>query len=127
MAIRGVGVDIVHIPRIEAALRRWGDRFRRKVFTENEILAARNRPREGKFLAMRFAAKEAFAKATGMGMRSPLKWHAIEVKSDDLGRPEITVSEDLRKWCETKNIRHWHLSLSDDNDHAIAVVILEGD
>jgi len=127
MPIRGIGIDIVHIPRIEAALAKWGDRFRRKIFTEREITAAKNRSREARFLAMRFAAKEAFAKATGMGMRSPLKWRAIEVKSDNLGRPEIALSEDLKKWCESRNIQYWHLSLSDDHDHAIAIVILEGE
>jgi len=66
MAIRGIGVDIVHIPRIEASLAKWGDRFRRKIFTEREITAAKDRLREARFLAMRFAAKEAFTKATGM-------------------------------------------------------------
>jgi holo-[acyl-carrier protein] synthase len=127
MPIRGIGVDIVHIPRIEAALVRWGDHFRRKIFTEGELLNAGKRFREAAFLALRFAAKEAFAKAVGTGMRSPLKWREIEIKSDALGRPQICLSPDLEKWCKENNIVRWHLSLSDADDYAIAFVILEGD
>lgn len=127
MAIRGIGVDIVHIPRIATALNRWGDRFRRRIFTENELLQASSRLRQEAFLALRFAAKEAFAKAVGTGMRFPLGWREIEIKSDALGRPEIHLSSSVEAWCRANNILRWHLSLSDEADHAIAFVILEGD
>ncbi|MCX7823756.1 MAG: holo-ACP synthase [Syntrophobacterales bacterium] len=127
MAIRGIGVDIVHIPRIEMALSKWGDRFRRRIFTERELFAARSRSKEGLFLALRFAAKEAFAKAVGTGIRDPLKWRDIEVVSNELGRPEIVLSNRLETWCKAMNIHRWYLSLSDDRDYAIAFVVLEGD
>lgn len=127
MAVLGIGVDIVHISRIEQALSRWGDRFRRKIFTEKELLLARNRSRESRFLALRFAAKEAFAKALGSGIRYPVRWRDVEVVSSPLGKPEIVLYGDLKKWCENHNIHRYHLSLSDDGDHAIAFVVIEGE
>lgn len=127
MAVRGIGVDIVHISRIEQALSRWGDRFRRKIFTEKELLLARNRSRQGRFFALRFAAKEAFAKALGSGIRYPVRWRDVEIDSDHQGKPEIVLHGELKKWCKEHNIYRYHLSLSDDGDHAIAFVIIEGD
>lgn len=127
MAIRGIGIDIVHIPRIEVALAKWGDRFRKRIFTEREISLAKSRSKEARFLALRFAAKEAFAKALGTGMRSPLKWQGIEILPDSMGRPEISLSDSIKKFCSSLNIHRWHVSLSDDGDHAIAFVVLEGE
>jgi holo-[acyl-carrier protein] synthase len=75
---------------------------------------------------MRFAAKEAFVKALGLGIRSPVQWLDIEVRNDELGKPLILLSSRAREYCEKRGIRHWHLSLTDEGEYAAAVVVLEG-
>ncbi len=127
MTVRGIGVDIVHVPRISKVISRWGERFLKKIFTEREIELSSRRSRKDRFFALRFAAKEAFSKALGIGMRKPLTWHSIEVLSDDLGRPRFVLSMELERWCLERNIKRWHLSLSDDGEYGTAFVILEGE
>ncbi len=125
--IRGVGVDVVHIPRIAKALDRWGSRFLERLFAAREIAAGEERFDRARFFALRFAAKEAFVKAVGTGMRRPFRWHAVEVRNDSLGRPFIVLGKELESWCRDQRIERWHLSLSDDGDYAIAFVVVEGE
>jgi len=125
MAIYGVGIDLIRIERLERILERWEGRFEKRVFTEAEMQVCSARKAYASCLAMRFAAKEAFVKALGIGMRAPVLWLDIEVRSDPLGKPEIFLSDRASDFCRERGIRSWHLSLTDDGEYGAAVVIIE--
>jgi len=125
MAIYGVGVDLVRIERLDKALDRWGDRFERRIFTEAESAGCAARKARASCLAMRFAAKEAFVKALGTGMRGPVQWRDIEVANDSLGKPLFLLSPAALNACSERGVRSWHLSMTDDGEYAEAFVILE--
>ena len=125
MAVYGIGIDLIRSGRLGEAMTRWGERFTQRVFTSAELAACAGRRREVACLAMRFAAKEAFVKALGRGIRSPIFWSDIEVQNDDLGKPEIALSARAFEFCNSLGIRAWHLSLTDDGEYGAAVVILE--
>jgi holo-[acyl-carrier protein] synthase len=124
--IRGIGVEIVNVDRIEKAVERWGHRFLKRIFTSAEIERCHQRARPGECLASRFAAKEAFAKALGLGMRKGLRWRDIEVVHNDLGKPSLRLHNQAQKLLETLEVRRTWLSLSDERQAALAVVVLEG-
>jgi holo-[acyl-carrier protein] synthase len=125
MAIYGIGIDLVRTDRLEASLTRWGDRFEKRVFTEGECRTCAERIHRASCLAMRFAAKEAFVKALGTGMRAPVSWRDIEVSHTDMGKPVITLSERALGLCSRLGVGAWHVSLTDDGDYGAAVVVLE--
>ncbi len=127
--ICGIGTDLCDIRRIEATLARRGERFAEKVLGPHEIEVWRRRtarvPARGvRYLATRFAAKEAFSKAIGLGMRWPMTWRACEVVNEPGGRPGIALGGELATWFAE---RGWsaHLSLTDEADYAAAFVVVE--
>ena len=124
--IRGVGVDIVKVDRIEQAVERWGHRFLKRIFTAAEIERCQQRARPAQCLALRFAAKEAFAKALGLGMRKGLRWRDIEVVHDHLGKPDLLLHNQAQRLLEGVEASRTWLSLSDERESALAVVVLEG-
>jgi holo-[acyl-carrier protein] synthase len=124
--IFGVGVDLVRVDRIDKAIKRFGERFLRRVFTPREIEYCTGRIWAVSGFAMRFAAKEAFSKALGVGLRQGgIRWREVEVVPDPRGKPEILVSGRAARLCEEAGIRGMHLTLTDEDNHAVAVVILE--
>ena len=125
MAIYGIGIDLVKTDRIAALLARWGERFETRVFTAGEREFCARRKERAPCLAMRFAAKEAFAKALGLGLRSPVLWLDMEVTRNELGRPDISLSERALKYCTDSGIRAWNLSLTDDGEYGAAIVVIE--
>ena len=124
--IRGIGVDIVKVDRIEKAVERWGYRFLKRIFTPAEIERCQKRARPAQCLALRFAAKEAFAKALGLGMREGLRWRDIEVVHDNFGKPDLLLHNQAQRLLETMEASRTWLSLSDERESALAVVVLEG-
>jgi holo-[acyl-carrier protein] synthase len=124
--IRGIGVDIVKVDRIEQAVERWGYRFLKRIFTPAEIERCQQRARPAQCLALRFAAKEAFAKALGLGMRKGLRWRDIEVVHDHLGKPDLLLHNQAQRLLEAMEASRTWLSLSDERESALAVVVLEG-
>jgi holo-[acyl-carrier protein] synthase len=126
MAIRGIGIDLIRIERLRLLLERWGTRFEERVFTEAERKECSGRKNYAACMALRFSAKEAFAKALGTGLRNPVTWQDVEVAYDALGKPLICLSERALQFCRKHNITSWHLSLTDDGDYGAAVVVLEG-
>ncbi len=124
--IRGIGVDIVNVERVERAVERWGYRFLNRIFTAAEIERCEQRARPAQCLASRFAAKEAFAKALGSGMREGLRWCDIEVVQDHLGKPSLLLHNQAKKLLETTAGKRTWLSLSDERESALAVVVIEG-
>ena len=124
--IRGIGVDIVKVDRIEKAVERWGHRFLERIFTAAEIERCQKRARPAQCLALRFAAKEAFAKALGLGMREGLRWRDIEVVHDNFGKPDLLLHNQAQRLLEDVEASRTWLSLSDERESALAVVVLEG-
>jgi len=125
MAVYGIGIDLIRSDRLGKTMTRWGDHFTRRVFTSAELAACAGKRKQVACLATRFAAKEAFVKALGTGIRFPVLWSDIEVQNDDLGKPEISLSSRALEFCTSLGIRSWHLSLTDDGDYGAAVVVLE--
>src|SRR6266581_537229 len=99
--IFGTGVDIVAISRFERFVREGNDALFRRLFTQVEIAYCAGKRRSAQHYALRFAAKEAFLKACGMGLREGLSWQDIEVVNDPLGKPELHLSgAALKLFCE---------------------------
>lgn len=124
--IYGIGVDLVKIARIQAAMETWGERFQKKIFTETEQTFCLSKPHPTRYWAMRFAAKEAFSKAVGLGMRQGVYWKDIEVTANAFGKPELILHGRAREICLQAGIKNSFLTLTDEEDYAMAVVVLEG-
>ncbi len=125
--IYGIGIDLVKIARLAAAIERHGDRFLNRVFTPQEIAHCQKRARgSASAFALRFAAKEAFSKALGVGLRRDgVRWREVEVVPNRLGKPELRLTGRAADLCAQAGITGMHLSLTDEDNHALAVVILE--
>jgi len=127
--IFGIGTDICDIRRIEAALARRGDRFAEKVLGPHEFEVFHDRQakvaaRGVRYLATRFAVKEAFSKAVGLGMRMPMTWRACEVVKALSGKPEIVLHGELASWFAARQLLA-HVSVSDESEYAAAFVVVE--
>ncbi len=126
--IYGIGVDLVKVPRVAAAMDRYGERFLSRIFTLREIAHCQGKVRAASMLAMRFAAKEAFSKALGVGLREGgIRWREVEVVPNPRGKPDLVISGRAAQLCEEEGITGLHLTLTDENDQALAVVVLEKD
>ena len=123
--IYGIGVDLVNITRMSRAIERWGNRFIGRIFTPREIEFCIQSRRSASRFALRFAAKEAFSKALGMGMRRGIRWRDIEVFHHKSGQPDLAIAGKALMVCRKEGISRWHISLSDEADYGIAVVVLE--
>jgi len=121
----GTGIDIVNIQRIERMMARWGDLFLSRVFTEREIVWCQQRTRPPECFAIRFAAKEAFLKAIGWGLRDGIQWTDIEVETDPMGKPLLSFHRKAKEVTETLRIHKALLTLSHDRPYAVAHVLLE--
>ncbi|HYR26564.1 MAG TPA: holo-ACP synthase [Aquabacterium sp.] len=127
--IAGIGTDLCDVRRIEAAVTRQGERFVARILGPQEQAVFHGRQtshasRAWRYLASRFAAKEAFSKAIGLGMRSPMNWHDCQVLNNELGQPIIVLSGELAGWF-ARQAWHAHLSLSDEGDFALAFVVID--
>lgn len=127
--IYGIGTDIIQISRVEAALARHGDRFAEKVLGPEELDKYRRRKakveaRGVRFLATRFAAKEAFSKAIGLGMRMPMTWGAMQTLNAASGKPVAVTSGALKEFMEQNGLTA-QVSITDEADYAVAFVIVE--
>lgn len=122
--IFGIGVDILKTERVSSLFRKYGDRFARRILMpeEVEMFAAQKNP--VRFLAMRFAAKEAVVKAMGTGFANGMWVRDAGVRPDRAGRPEIIFSPRGRKKCAELGIADGHLTLSDEAGLIVAVAIL---
>lgn len=125
MAIVGLGTDIAEIERVEKALARSGEPFAQRILTpaEQEIFATLKQ--QGRFLAKRFAAKEAASKALGTGIALGVSFHDFEISNDELGKPVLTLSGKALEIAQRMQVAHIHLSISDERHYAVATVILE--
>ncbi len=127
--IYGIGTDVCDMRRIAATLARRGERFAAKVLGPHEIEVfrarrARHEARGVAYLATRFAAKEAFSKAIGLGMRLPMTWRDCEVVKAASGQPQIRLHGALADWFAARGLTA-HVSVSDESDLATAYVTVE--
>ncbi len=116
-----VGVDLIEISRIEEAVKRYGRRFLRRVYTERELAYAEGRLSA---LAARWAAKEATAKALGTGI-GPIAFREIEIVCDHQGKPDIFLHGDAARLAARLNLHRFALSLSHSADNALAFVVAQ--
>jgi len=128
-AIAGVGIDLLRIDRIDRALARHGERFAQKILGPDELLTfarryGRDARRGVRYLATRFAAKEAFSKAIGLGMHLPMWWTRMQTLNAPGGRPMVVLAEPLRSWYAAR-FGAAHISLTDEHDLAAAYVVVE--
>jgi len=127
MKIFGIGTDIVNIKRMEKSLKKYGFKFKIKFFSKREILYCEKKRNPSSYYAKRFAAKEAFSKALGTGIRKGISLKNIEISNNSKGKPYILLKGDLSKFLKKKikNKKYdIHLSLSDDKPWAQATVII---
>ena len=128
-AIAGIGTDLVKMDRIDRAWQRHPERFPEKILGADELLvfrnrAARDRARGVRYLATRFAAKEAFSKAIGLGMRMPMWWTRMQTLNAPGGRPCVVLSAPLAQWY-AERYGAAHVSLTDESEYGAAYVVVE--
>lgn len=123
--IYGVGTDIVRVSRMAHNLERYGERFAARILTAAELCDFNRSGRPAHFLARRFAAKEAAAKAFGTGFADGIGWRHIGVSHDARGRPQLVFDGAAAAFMRANLIHTAHLSLADEEDHALAFVALE--
>ncbi|WP_100643881.1 holo-ACP synthase [Alteromonas facilis] len=122
--IVGLGTDIVEIDRIEAHCKK-SSRLAERVLTDAEMLVYTNHLHPARYLAKRFAAKEAAVKALGTGIGNGISWHHVEIKNNDLGQPQLHFSGEFARLCEERGVCSSAISISDEKHYAVATVILE--
>lgn len=125
--IFGIGTDIVAIERFQRFMDSGNSAIIERLFTPAERSRCGSRKDVASCLAARFAAKEAFLKALGTGLRDGISWLEMEVSNNDLGKPELTLSGKATEQFQSKGMTSIHLSLSHDSGSAIAMVILESE
>ena len=123
--IVGIGVDMVEIHRVEQSLERFGGRFAGKLLSAGELARFRDATMPAAFLAKRFAAKEAVAKALGTGMRAGVHFTQITIARRKSGAPCVELSGAAQQRADQLGVASIHISISDEADHAIAFAVME--
>lgn len=123
--IYGIGTDIISIPRMDSLLTRYADKLSGRLLSPGERDECATSASPAAFVAKRFAAKEALAKAVGTGIRAPLFFSAVSVTHTALGQPGFAYDAALAAWMAQRGIGAAHLSLSDEAAYAVAFVVLE--
>lgn len=127
MTVRGIGVDLVQIPRLRQIIERWQDKFLRRVFTAGEIAYCQKRRDPVPHFAARFAAKEAALKALGTGLRLGIRWTELEVRREPGQPPVLVLSGRSLDVGRERGGRRMLLALTHDGDYAVAHAMLVGD
>ncbi|TCP11566.1 holo-[acyl-carrier protein] synthase [Crenobacter luteus] len=124
--IVGIGTDLARVERFAALIARHGrDGAARRILSAFEAADYAAAPDAARFLAKRFAAKEALSKALGTGVRAPVVMSAMTVAHDTLGKPLFELSPPLAEFAAARGIARLHLSISDEREHAVAFVVAE--
>jgi holo-[acyl-carrier protein] synthase len=123
--IIGVGTDIVDVERIAQLWQRQGQRFAERLLTQNELVRLAEKTYPERFLAKRWAAKEAISKALGTGIAQGVSFQDMQIDHTEHGQPSVLISGGALKVAEKLGIRRWHLSISDEKNHAVAFVVAE--
>ena len=123
--IVGMGVDIIEVPRVRAAIERFGERFLRRLFTVGEIRYCESKANKYERFAARFAAKEAALKAIGTGLSRGISWQDVEVTREPSGRPTLIFKGKAAEFAQRLGFRRASISLTHTEQVALAQVILE--
>jgi len=123
--IFGIGTDVLELRRVEAIYQRFGSRFAQRVLMPDELRLFSMTKRPVRFLAMRFAAKEAIVKALGTGFANGVWVRDTGMIADSLGKPEIIFSERGKVVCQRLGVGKGYLSLSDEAGLIVAIAVLE--
>ncbi|MBP6018165.1 MAG: holo-ACP synthase [Burkholderiaceae bacterium] len=126
--VAGIGVDLLRVDRVAQVYARHGQKFVNRILGPQEIEVFQRRlardPQRGiRFLATRFAAKEAFSKAIGLGMRSPMAWSRMQTLNQPSGKPGVQLSEPLASWY-AQRFGVAHVSITDESDMVAAFVVV---
>ena len=122
--IVGTGVDILEISRVARALDRTPG-FAERILTPTELDAFAQSSQPARFLAKRFAAKEAAVKALGTGIAKGVSWQHLEVTKNSAGRPSLRVTDKALEYAHLLGITQWFLSYSDEQHYVVAQVIAQ--
>ncbi len=125
--IYGIGTDIVRVARMQKNIDEYGDKFAERILTPGELQDYHKDTRKAHFLAKRFAAKEAAAKAMGIGFSNGLMLRHIGVSHDAAGKPQLEFTEHAAEFVAKQGIKAAYVSLADEQDHAVAFVTLTVD
>jgi len=123
--IIGIGVDIAETARVEKLNAKFGQRFAQRILTADELLEFDRRKRSSSYLATRFAAKEAVAKALGTGIGEQLGFHSVQIESDSQGKPLLRFLGSAVDLITELKINNAMISLSDEKHYVVAMVVLE--
>ncbi|EKO3517845.1 holo-ACP synthase [Vibrio fluvialis] len=123
--IVGLGTDIAEIERIEKALARSGRAFAERILTPQELTQFDDLKQQGRYLAKRFAAKEAASKALGTGIAHGVSFQDFAISNDDNGKPLLSLSGKAAELALRSQVASVHLTISDERHYAVATVILE--
>lgn len=127
--VAGIGVDLLRVQRIESAYARHGLRFAQRILGPQELEVFQRRyqrdsQRGIRYIATRFAAKEAFSKAIGLGMHAPMSWTLMQTLNRPGGKPGVSLSEPLAGWY-AQRFGAAHVSMTDESDMVAAFVVVE--
>ncbi len=120
--VKGIGVDIIEISRIEQSIATLGDHFLHKVFTPGEITYCNSKPNAHQHFAARFAAKEALSKALSTGWAGEFRWKDVEVMNESTGQPVLAFHNGMRDALAQSTV---FVSLSHSDHHVVAMVVIE--
>lgn len=123
--IYGIGTDIAAVARLSAVYERHGETAARRILADQEWNAFAAAADKARFLAKRFAAKEAFAKAVGTGLRGAVGMRSIALAHDAAGKPLFVCGGELADWLAAQNIARVHVSISDEADYVVAFAVAE--
>jgi holo-[acyl-carrier protein] synthase len=123
--IIGIGTDIVEIKRIQKALAK-SDALAKRVLTEAEWQEFEQTHSPARYLAKKFASKEAAVKAMGTGIGRGISWQHIEITHDAWGKPVLNAIGAFEQWCTQQGVSAMHISIADEQEYATAYVVIEG-
>ncbi len=120
--VEGIGIDIIDVARIKKSIEEYGELFTSRLFTDAEMSYCNEKPNPYQHFAARFAAKEAFSKATGTGWNADFSWLEVEVVNEKSGKPNLHLAGGTAEAIGKKEV---FLSLSHSGDYVTAVVVIE--
>ncbi len=123
--IFGIGIDLVEVARIDGILKKWDEKFTKRIFSGDEIIYCEKKASPSIHYAARFAAKEAFLKCLGSGIWSGLTLRDVEVFNNRDGKPELKLHKNLKDKINGMGITDMYISISHTDNYATAVVVLE--
>ena len=125
--IIGIGTDLVLLSRIEAVMERQGERFAQRILTPAELQRFRSHSQSARYLAKRYAAKEAILKALGTGLAKGMSWQHMQIDNDAQGAPFVTLSGVALQRLQQGGGGRMLLSLSDEREQALAFALWTSD